>query len=186
VTLFNYNTLAGIEVLTGEVLWTVPWKAVYDENIADPIVHGNRILVSSYLGDRCSLFTLTRDKLFELWTHQEMLNWLSSSILHEGVVYGVHCKRPNTLKCMDWTTGEILWSHEGFGLASLMMADGKLIILSDRGKLVIAKASPKRFEPLAEAQILTGKCWTVPVLAKGRIYARNAAGDLVCIDVSPK
>jgi hypothetical protein len=33
---------------------------------------------------------------------------------------------------------------------------------------------------------LTGKCWTVPVLANGRIYARNAAGQLVCVDVGGK
>ena len=31
--------------------------------------------------------------------------------------------------------------------------------------------------------VLNGRCWTVPVLANGRIYCRNAAGDLVCLDV---
>jgi len=69
---------------------------------------------------------------------------------------------------------------------SLCLADGKLIILSERGKLVIAEASPKGFEELASAQILQGKCWTVPVLANGRIYARNADGQLVCVDVRSK
>jgi outer membrane protein assembly factor BamB len=64
-----------------------------------------------------------------------------------------------------------------------MVADGKLIVLGESGKLVIAKASPEKFEELASAQILKGKCWTVPVLANGRIYARNAKGDLVCLDV---
>ena len=69
---------------------------------------------------------------------------------------------------------------------SLMLADGKLIILSERGRLVIAEASPDGFKELASAQILTGKCWTVPVLANGRIYARNADGQLVCVDVRSK
>jgi outer membrane protein assembly factor BamB len=183
ITLFNVNSLAAVTARTGEVLWTIPWKARHDENIADPIVTGNRILVSSYLGDRCSLFTLTRNRLFELWTHKEMFNWLSSSVLHQGHVYGVHCKRPNRLRCMDLNTGEILWSHEGLGLASLMMAGNQLIILSDKGKLVIAEASPEAYTPLAEAQVLTGKCWTAPVLANGKIYARNAQGELVCLDV---
>jgi outer membrane protein assembly factor BamB len=64
-----------------------------------------------------------------------------------------------------------------------MLADGKLIILGERGKLVTAQASPEGFKELASAQILTGKCWTVPVLANGRIYARNADGQLVCVDV---
>ena len=33
------------------------------------------------------------------------------------------------------------------------------------------------------AQVLGGKCWTVPVLANGRIYCRNAQGTLICLDV---
>ena len=64
-----------------------------------------------------------------------------------------------------------------------MAADGKLIILSDRGELVIAEANSQAFKPLARAQVLGGKCWTVPVLANGRIYCRNAQGTLVCLEV---
>ena len=64
-----------------------------------------------------------------------------------------------------------------------MLADGKLIILGEKGTLVIAEASSDAYKVLREAQILTGKCWTVPVLWDGKIYARNAPGDLVCVDV---
>jgi len=87
---------------------------------------------------------------------------------------------------MEIETGKIVWSEKGFGLGQLMLADGKLIVLSDAGRLVVADASPGGYRELAAARILTGKCWTVPVLANGRLYARNAAGDLVCLDVAPK
>ena len=50
----------------------------------------------------------------------------------------------------------------------------------------IAPASPEKFEDTARIQVLGGKCWTVPVLANGRIYCRNAEGDIVCVDVRPK
>ena len=67
-----------------------------------------------------------------------------------------------------------------------MAADGKLIVLSDTGTLVIAEASPTAFKPLAQAQVLGGKCWTTPVLSHGKIYCRNARGDLVCVDAGAK
>jgi outer membrane protein assembly factor BamB len=85
---------------------------------------------------------------------------------------------------MSYKTGEVKWAQKGMDTGSLMLADGKLIILSESGTLVIALASPEGFTELASAQILTDKCWTMPVLANGRIYARNANGQLVCIDVS--
>ena len=84
---------------------------------------------------------------------------------------------------MNLKSGKIAWAQGGLGKGSLMVADGKLIILSEKGKLVTAKVSSEKFEEIASGQVLSGKCWTVPVLANGRIYARNAAGDLVCVDV---
>lgn len=47
------------------------------------------------------------------------------------------------------------------------------------------RASPAKADVLARAQILGGKCWTLPALADGRLFARNGKGDLVCLDLRP-
>jgi outer membrane protein assembly factor BamB len=63
-----------------------------------------------------------------------------------------------------------------------VLADGHLLLLTEDGKLKIAPADTKGFEPVTNAEILSGKCWTVPVLHNNRLYARNlervAAFDL--------
>ena len=64
-----------------------------------------------------------------------------------------------------------------------MLAGGKLVILSGGGRLVIAEATAKEYLPLAGMNILGGACRTMPVLSGGRIYARNAKGKLVCVEV---
>jgi hypothetical protein len=64
-----------------------------------------------------------------------------------------------------------------------MVAAGKFIALSDKGELMTAEVSPEGFKPISRAQVLGGRCWTPPVLANGRIYCRNAKGDLACFDV---
>ena len=71
------------------------------------------------------------------------------------------------------------------GKGSLAMcADGRMIIMSDKGEMVIARANPRSFDVIALAQILPrSTCRTVAVISLGRIYARNAKGDLVCLDV---
>jgi outer membrane protein assembly factor BamB len=50
--------------------------------------------------------------------------------------------------------------------------------------LMVLEPTPSGFKPISQAQVLGGKCWTTPVLSNGRIYCRNAKGDLVCLDVS--
>ena len=84
---------------------------------------------------------------------------------------------------MDWKTGGLKWEQRGMGCGSLLVADGRLIILSDKGRLVVAQATAEKFNQISSARVLRGKCWTVPVLAAGRIYCRNVAGELVCLDV---
>jgi len=39
---------------------------------------------------------------------------------------------------------------------------------------------------VARAKVLSGLCWTMPVLCDGRLYCRNHPGRLVCLDVRPE
>jgi outer membrane protein assembly factor BamB len=119
----------------------------------------------------------------KVWESRVMAMQINCPVLHDGYVYGFDEK---TLKCVRLDDGNEQWSDKGLGKGSLMKSvDGRLIVMSDKGELVIARANPQRFDVLARAQILPKeKCWTAPVLSNGRIYARNTPGDFVCVDVS--
>ena len=43
----------------------------------------------------------------------------------------------------------------------------------DRGPLVLVEAKPDAYHEVARAELYGGKCWTMPVVSGGRIYARN-------------
>ncbi|OHB62763.1 MAG: hypothetical protein A2Y77_05045 [Planctomycetes bacterium RBG_13_62_9] len=182
VAILGNKEFYGVVAATGQVLWKQPWKTMYDESIPDAIIAGDRLFMSSGLGTGAALFKIQRDKLVEVWSSKEMQNWLSTSVLWQDHIYGVDMK-DGALKCLDLQTGAVKWAQEGLGVGSVTLAGGRLIALSDKGRLMIAQAVPTGYMELAAAQILEGKCWTVPVLAHGRIYARSAQGDLVCIDV---
>lgn len=65
-----------------------------------------------------------------------------------------------------------------------MLADGKLIVMSDEGNLVLVEASPAGYKEITRMDaVVKGKVWTTPVLANGRIYCRSTPGDLACVDV---
>ncbi|HJO09549.1 MAG TPA: hypothetical protein QGH16_06835, partial [Verrucomicrobiota bacterium] len=46
------------------------------------------------------------------------------------------------------------------------------------GYLYIAEASPSGFKQLAKSRVITGTCWTPPVLANRSVYVRNSRGTL--------
>ena len=180
------NELVGLNPATGKVMWKLPWKTAYDINAADAIVSGETIFISSGYNKGCALVKISGGDVTKVWQNRNMRNQINCSVLWEGCIYGFDGQvgGGGKLTCLDLATGDKKWSQGGMGTGSLMIADGKMIILGEKGKLVIAEASPEGFKELASAKILTGKCWTTPVLANGKIYARNADGQLVCVDLS--
>ncbi len=178
LAMFGADAIAGLNAQTGNVIWQYKWKTSYGVNAADPIVHHTKVFISSGYGKGCALLDITDSKPNLLWENKNMRNHFNSSVLYEGYIYGFDEK---TLTCLDFKTGQKVWTQGGLGKGSLMLADGKLIILSENGKLVFAKADHQKFTPIDDAKILGGRCWTVPVLANGKVYARNAEGNFACV-----
>ena len=183
IALFGEKHVFGLEAATGKELWRSPWETKYEVNASDPIISGDYVFVSSGYDRGCGLVKLEGNTPKPLWENKKMRSQLSGPVLIDGYLYGID---ENQLVCMDFMTGETKWTERDIGKGSLMVADGKLIVLSDKGTLYFAEPSPQGFKPISSAQILKGKCWTMPVLANGRIYTRNVEGGLVCIDVGKK
>ncbi len=175
--------VVAVKVKDGKEVWRFPWKTQYDVNAADPIMFGSKVFISSGYNHGGGVFDVGSNPPKELWNNKNMRNHMNSCVIWQGHIYGVD---ENQLRCLDAATGEVKWTDKFSGKGSLMLADGKLIVLSDKGELAVADANPGGFKPISRTQALGGKCWTVPVLANGKIYCRNAAGDVVCLDVSGK
>lgn len=175
-----------VDLESGTVAWKHRWLTTNGCNAADPIVDGDQVFISSGYGRGAAVLSFNSTAAKVVWNNTEMQNQLNSSVLVDGHLYGFDGDEGGEvqLRCMEFASGEVLWSHTGLGAGSLMVADNHLIILSETGELSIAPVSSKVFETTSAAKILDGKCWTVPVLSNGLIYCRNAAGELACVDVS--
>lgn len=185
VLIFAAKALVCAAVQDGRELWRYPWTTKWDLNIADPIVQGDRAFISSFDQGGAVLKFDVRGAA-EVWRNQNLANHFNSCVLLDGFLYGVHGntdRPPGEFHCVDFATGELKWTDRASGFGSVLSADGKLIVLSDKGELMVAPARPTGFQPVARAQVLGGKCWTTPVLANGRLFCRNVQGVLVALDL---
>jgi len=180
---FSGHAVIGVEAGTGKRLWAVPWQTQWDLNAADPLIRDGTMFVSSGNGVGCALYDITANPPRELWRNKNLKTQMNSSVLWQGHVFGFN---DTDLTCVEWATGVKKWSEPSVRRGALIAADGKLLLLCEKGKFVVAEATPEAYRPLAQAQILTGRCWTQPVLSHGLLYARNAQGEVVCLDLRPK
>jgi outer membrane protein assembly factor BamB len=185
VLLGSGKAYLAVDPRTGREAWRVKWVTQYGCNAADPVVDGDRVFLSTGYGKGAALLQLGAGEPGTVWQTKVMRTQMNPCVLLGGFLYGVDgdAGQNAALKCVELATGAAKWAQEGFGNGAVLAADGKLIALSGKGELMVAPAAPEGFQPTARAQVLGGKCWTVPVLADGRIYCRNAAGDVVCLDV---
>ncbi len=130
--------------------------------------------------------------------------------LHEAQAK-THRTSRGVFRCVDFRTGDALWSNGSgrlqrnslnasgdvgvvtanknqeleVGHATVLVADGKLILWNDLGELILAKASRERYEELSRTSILGGEiCWTQPAMARSRLYMRNHS-RAVCVYLGP-
>jgi outer membrane protein assembly factor BamB len=94
-------------------------------------------------------------------------------------------KQDTDFRCIHLPTGQLKWTRKDPAFGSLILAGDKLVVLSEKGELLVGQASPEEFKPLARAKVLSGVGWTPPALADGRLYVRNAKGELRCLEAKP-
>lgn len=186
VTSFNGFGLVLYSLTTQKAVGRYEWPAKWRANTLTPVVCGDRIFVSSGYGKGCALVQLKADGLSPVYRNDMLSSECHTPVLYEGHLYGVSGVqgRKGELLCMDVNTGELKWKREGFYVGGgVIIADGKIIHMEDKGQLVVAEASSSAYKELARATVLESYCWAPPVLANGRIYCRNSKGTIVCLDV---
>ena len=186
---FMSEKLVAVDPKDGRRLWTSAFGQGYRTHCSDPVVIGDRVFISSG-DDGGELLRITGGSAERVWKNRNLSTFTGTAVLLNGMLYGHETAGYKTanqeLRCVDLETGSVKWAEKGFGQGSIIAAGDRLIVLSDQGELSVVRATPAKFELLARFQAIGGKCWTAPVLAQGRIYVRNAKGDLVCLDVRPK
>ena len=177
--------LVSVSPKDGEIYWRYDWPTRFNVNAATPIfVPPDKVFISSGYDMGAAVVQIKKSDsgltAAEVWTSREMKNHFSSSVLHDGYLYGFDNA---FLKCIDVETGVDQWVKRGFGKGSLIYADGHLIILGEGGNLILAKAASNQYEEIAKTRIFDGRCWTMPTLSGGKLYLRNTE-ELICLDWS--
>jgi outer membrane protein assembly factor BamB len=189
---FMQSGLVSIIPETGEVLWKQPFPYSVS-TAASPVVEKDIVYCSAGYGVGAGVYRITKngDKFSstQIWRMPggDVNHW-STPVIQGDYIYGLFgFKQFKTmpLKCIELATGREVWSKPGFGQGGLVMVGDDLLIQADTGQLVLVEATPKAYHALAIARPLGGKCWTMPVVADGKIYTRSTKQG-VCLDVEPK
>jgi outer membrane protein assembly factor BamB len=187
---FTRNGLVVLDPQTGQVQFQFPWRSRTHAsvNAATPLVIGDFIFLSTSYQTGGIVLTVKNNKLQKVWSSDDALsNHYATSVHRAGYLYGFHGRQEQgpSLRCVELSTGKVKWSEDGVPAGTLIIAGDALLILLEDGRLTLAPASPERYKPAAQAQILPLGVRAHPALADGYLYARSK-DTLVCVDLRRK
>jgi outer membrane protein assembly factor BamB len=203
-----------IDPANGKVQFTFPWRSNVREsvNASSPLVVGNQVYISECYGPGGALLDLPPTGAFrKVWTNQVLKTHFMTAIHKGGYLYGIdgHGPQGAPLVCIDLRTGKEMWRAQpewaetihsaqgerkarlGPGLASLMLVDGRCLMLGEYGHLVWLDLNPKGYRELSRARLfLADQTWGLPSLSRGLLYVcQNERGfdgsqpRLICYDL---
>lgn len=166
----------------GSVLWSHPGPPTV---ISLPLfVPPDRIYVSGGDDAGASLIRVKtaggKATAEKVWDNRSMKNHFNTAVLVGEHLYGFDNA---TFKALAVATGEQTWAFRGLGKGALIAADGLLVVLSDRGTLLLVEAKPASYIEVGRFQAMTGRSWTAPTLAGGRLYLRDQ-DEMVALDLT--
>ena len=179
-----------VDAKTGDVKYQQRWRSRNDAsvNAAVPLVFGDLAYLSSSYSTGSLLLKLRKNGADKVWDDEKVMsNHFNTSVYDDGHLYGfdgrVDSRIAPTFRCVELKSRQVKWEKEDFGNGSLILADGRLILLTEKGDLCLVQASPAEYQETARFRLMdNGPCRAHIALANGRLYARDTK-KVVCVNL---
>ena len=174
----------------GKALWTADWVLPTGMNrVVQPAIIGNSsVILGTGYGEGSRRYDLSRAedgtwKVKQAWATKDLKPYYNDFVVQGEYIYGFD---HNILVCIDLATGKKKWKQGRYGFGQMLLVADRnlLILLGEQGELALVEASPKAYREVTRIQALEGKTWNHPVLARGRLYVRNAE-EAACFELPP-
>ena len=179
--------VVSIDPSTGKVRFRIPFgHPGANVTAASPLVLDGHLFVTASYGIGAMYAKIGKRAADVLWTSDEILSsQYTTPIAHGRYLYGIHGRQDvgiAALRCIDPAAKRVVWSQEGFGYATLLKANGKLVILKTDGELILVRPDPSGYRELARAAVLETTTRALPALSNGLLYVRDTS-TLKCLDL---
>jgi outer membrane protein assembly factor BamB len=174
IVLLNETGATSVAQADGTLLWEYPWPG---GPIVQPALTADGdilITASERSGIRRIAVMQGPDGwiIKERWTSDRLKPYFNDFVVYKGHAYGLNGR---SLSCIDLDDGARKWKGGRYGGQLVLLADQDLLlILSEKGELVLAEASPDQFTEIARFPAIKGKTWNHPVLVGDVLLVRNA------------
>src|SRR5262245_59216974 len=169
--------VVGVSAKDGSLLWHYDEPANGTANCSTPLYKDGAVFAASAYGTGGGKVRLTREgdkfQATQEYFVKPLQNHHGGMLLIGDHIYGTG---GNTLMCVDFKTGKIVWQERSVGKGSVAFADGHLYVRSEKGPVALVEATPAGYKEKGrfdQPDRSAKEAWAHPVIAGGRLYLRD-------------
>ena len=170
--------IVGIDAKTGRLMWSHPYGNFRNIHPNTPLYHEGSIFAFSGYGKGGVKLKLSPagDAVTEEWFNSDLDNQKGGTVLVDGYLYGSG-DRNRFWFCVDWETGETVYSSSDIARGTVIWADGRLYCYTERGELALLEPSGNGFIIRGQTDITLGsdQHWAHLVINEDILYVRHGS-----------
>jgi len=172
------SNIVGVAAATGKVLWTIPFKTQYDQNIVTPVRYKDTLIFSgidkgvfavrlAHVGDKWSTQTV--------WQNKDVAMYMNSPVLAGDLLFGFSHLKKGQIFCLDARTGAIGWtgSPRGGDSAAMLASASTLYVLTPDAKIMVARPTPKGLGEIRKYEVAESATWAHPVVLEDGLLIKD-------------
>lgn len=180
------SSILGLDTKTGKVLWTYPHPNKWSVQANTPIYKDGKLYCFSGYGMGGVQLQISDggNKIEKLWFNESLDSKMGGAVLLDGKLYGSGDNN-RAWYCIDWETGEDLYSSSMIKVGNIIYADGLLYVYGTDGIVGIVDPKTENWNLISSFEVPYGEKWHWAhlVIKNKRLYVRHGT-SLMVYDIS--
>lgn len=182
------NSILGIEASSGKLLWSFEHPNTWSVQANSPVFKEGKLYCFSGYGKGGVMLQVAEDgnSVSELWRNTSLDSKMGGVVLVDGKIYGSGDKNKKWV-CLDWETGEELYSSKMLKEGNIIYADDLLYCYGTGGKVGIVDPKTNDFNLISSFEVPYGEQyhWAHLVIHDKKLYVRHGT-SLMVYDIAQK
>jgi outer membrane protein assembly factor BamB len=173
------NNIVGVSANGGELLWQIPFKTDYAQNIVTPALYRDTLIFSGTGNPVIGVKVLKQGTQWTtetVWRNKDFSMYMSSPVVSGDLLFGFSERRHGQFFCLKPADGATLWTSDGRqgDNAAIVAAGSVWLILTPDANLTVARQNDKAFQPLRKYSVADSPTWAHPVVLGHGILIKDA------------
>jgi len=173
------DNIVGVSAATGDLLWRIPFKTAYAQNIVTPVLYRDTLIFSGTGKPMMGVKLIKHGAAWTtetVWQNKDFSMYMSSPVVSADLLFGFSERKHGQFFCLKPGDGTTLWTSDGRqgDNAAVVAAGSVWLILTPDANLIVARQNDKAFETLRKYSVADSPTWAHPVVMGHGILIKDA------------